>query len=1314
VINNIKQEKKLESLSHLPSFAEYLLTHKLDEYVMEQLRLFKLYDVPLLRLLKNLSDEELFNLTKSGAKDLLSFLSQNNIKEYLKHSIERWLNNQLPNIDKHQVIAEDITLVSFIRKRALTGLAFEYANDTEQLLKLVEEIDILILELETSLSNVYMNLLKEKIEEHSNIIEKINSTTPGAIYVFDLEEHQNVYYNKHLQEVFGYSSEDLNILKKEAVSQLIHPEDYNLLKSQSQKIKEAKDGETITYKYRIKLKDGNYKWLQNTESVFKRNNNGEVKQLIGITLDIHKDEIIAKQLQQSQHELLNAQEIAQLGSFTWNFSNSHSHASEETKKILELQDENFETFMNKVHPEDQQKVRDAVKESLKTGTYECEYRLNANDKQKIIWSKGQVTFNNGIAETMNGTIMDVTERYQLIEQLKKNENLYKQAQAITHIGNYTWDLLTGNMEWSDELYRIYGLEPGKSKINFEFVQQIHHPEDVEIINEMVNDAIEKKQSFNFYYRIKLKDEIKILHARGNIVLDSEGNAITCIGTAQDVTEKQTLIRKLEQSDLLYKKVESLAKMGNWNWNLVTNKLDWTDELYRIYGLKPQQEEITIDKFLSFIHPADKAFVEAGLDDYKKKKFIDYTFRIITANGETKSLRSIAEVQYNDKGQAIAVVGTERDVTEKQELIGQLQQSERLFKQAQALAHLGNWSFEIDTKQYEWSDEMYKIYELERGNEVTYEEWQTFIHPDDKEDVLTYLDECIKYKKPYDKTHRIILRSGEIKVLHRKAEFISDDNGRVVKMLGTTQDITEQYLVQQELKENQNFIKKITDAAPSIITSYNINNGKYSYISGGIKKLLGYDPREALEKGIDFFMSIIHPDDLEALVIKNQKALEEANSLPSKTDIIVDFTYRMKGIDGNYHWFQTYGTVFDRNSEGKVEHILNISHDITEQMEAKDKIAEQEFFIQQVAEASPTILYIFDIGNNSIEYINREIFFVLGYTTDEVETMGSTVIKQLYHPDDYELLPERKESKKKFQHRNSMIQYECRVKGKDGEWKWLLVREVIFKSDEAGKPLQILGAALDISKRKDMEKSLLQNSFQLQQSNASLEEFAYVASHDLKEPLRKISTFGDRLVNTQIDNLSDDGKIYLKKIVDASQRMQTMINDLLSISMITGDRSFQQFSLQNILQDVIQTLEFKIEQKNAIITFDELPEAHIVPSQFRQLFQNLISNSLKFITEDVQPRIEIKHSFLQPDEVNINITKAAQYLKIDITDNGIGFEDEFAGKIFQIFQRLHGRSEYEGTGIGLAICKKIVEHHGGVIYANGILNKGATFTIILPA
>ncbi len=149
--------------------------------------------------------------------------------------------------------------------------------------------------------------------------------------------------------------------------------------------------------------------------------------------------------------------------------------------------------------------------------------------------------------------------------------------------------------------------------------------------------------------------------------------------------------------------------------------------------------------------------------------------------------------------------------------------------------------------------------------------------------------------------------------------------------------------------------------------------------------------------------------------------------------------------------------------------------------------------------------------------------------------------------------------------------------------------------------------------------------------------------------------------------------------------------------------------------MLQTLEFKIEHKAAVIHADPLPEANIVPSQFRQLFQNLLSNSLKFVREGVQPVIEIKHSFVMPQEVeNLQLTKADQYHKLQFTDNGIGFEDEYAGKIFAIFQRLHGRSEYEGTGIGLAICKKIVEHHGGAIYASGEPNQGATFTIILPA
>ncbi|MGV3658250.1 MAG: PAS domain-containing sensor histidine kinase, partial [Chitinophagaceae bacterium] len=637
-----------------------------------------------------------------------------------------------------------------------------------------------------------------------------------------------------------------------------------------------------------------------------------------------------------------------------------------------------------------------------------------------------------------------------------------------------------------------------------------------------------------------------------------------------------LIEKLKRNEHLYKQAEVMANMGNYSMNLMNGEIEWTDQLYKIYGLDPQAEKITLERFYTLIHPEDRESVDASIEAFYKEGYADYTFRIITANGDIKILRSISQLEHDDKGRPVLVIGTEQDVTEHQNLVNRLEKSEWLNRHAQAIARLGNWSFNLKTGDLYWSDELFRIYEFEPPEQISFDLFVSFIHPDDKEDVIAYYNECLQQKKPYNKKHRVVLRNGKVKTLHRKGDLRLDADGEVLEFFGTTQDITEQQAAEMELLEKQNFIQKIADA-------------------------------------------------------------------------------------------------------------------------------------------TPTILYLYNVAENRFVYINREVFYVLGYTADEVLNAGTKATTLLYHPDDYHLLPQRPESDTKFQHADSMMQYECRMQNKEGEWCWLLVREVMFKTDEEGNIVEILGAALDISKRKEMEKALMQNAYQLEQSNASLEEFAYVASHDLKEPLRKISTFGDRLLHTQLELLSEDGKTYLKKIVEASQRMQNMISDLLSISMITGDNAFEPYSLQSILEEVLQTLEYKIEQKGAVINAQTLPEINIIPSQFRQLFQNLLSNSLKFVKPDVQPQITIKHTFLQPEETeSLQLKKAGSYLRLQFTDNGIGFDEEYAGKIFAIFQRLHGRSEYEGTGIGLAICKKIVEHHGGIIYASAQEQQGATFTIILPA
>jgi PAS domain S-box-containing protein len=1200
----------IRNLRYLPSYASYVLEQQLAEFVRFQIKLSRDIEVPLLKLLDKLTEEQLVQLATQGATELLNCLKENNAENFIKESTERWRTNQLPQVNMYDVMAEDITLITYVRKQALLHFINGYCSSMEQAIELVKEIDLFCLRSETEATNTYIDLLKNRIDEHSHFIEKINNTSPGIIYVFDLLDQREIYSNNKVGTLLGYDNEELHQMGTNVLSKLMHPEDQVAAQEYLESLRNAKDGEILSFRYRLKDKFGEYRWMRCYETIFRRNTKGTAKEIIGIALDVDREKRTADELKKQEAQL---------------------------------------------------------KESLQ-------------------------------------------EQSRITEELKRNEERYKKAEALTHLGSYTWDLKANKIKWSDELFRIYDMEPQDRLID---------PAEIRIFNrsagpiKYVEEAIADGKPYEFIYEIEtIKGNKKTLQAYGEMIYDENNKPVTIIGTAQDITEKYNLLETLEHSRDVYKEAEVLANMGNWSWNLATNKLEWTDQLYRIYGMEPQSEEITIDTFLSFIHPDDKPVIEKAIANAYDEAFLDYSFRIITRDGKTKILRSISRLKKDEKTGEFFVYGTERDITEKQTLIDRLKKSEELYKQAQALVNLGNWSYDLKTQQYTWSEEMFSIYEVAKGTLPPTDAVVDMMHPEDRDKVLDYLNECIQTGTPYDFIHRIILPSGKIKYLHRKGELVYENN-QPVKLIGTTQDVTERELVQQELKENQTFIRKIADAAPSIIASYNINTGKYVFISEGLNKLLGYDPQEALEKGIEFFLDIIHPDDLASMASKNAQAIEAANK-DVENDLIAEFTYRIKDIAGNYRWFHTFGTIFDRNEQGKVEHLLNISLDVTDQIETTRRLQEQEHFIQNLADASPTILYLYDVEKDAMIYMNREVFFVLGYDPDEILDAGSQVTERLYHPDDWHLLPERRASEKRFQQSTSMIQYECRMKYKDGAWRWFLVREVGFKTNEEGRVVQIVGAALDIQKRKEIESQLLQNSFQLKQSNASLEEFAYVASHDLKEPLRKISTFGDRLVETNGDQLNESGKLYLKKIIDASQRMQTMISDLLSISMISGNRSFERYSLQEVLNDTLQTLEFKIEQKNAIVKADALPETNMIPSQFRQLFQNLLSNSLKFVKEDEQPLIRITHQYLTPDEVaGYQLSKSTKYHKIEFIDNGIGFDNAYAGKIFTIFQRLHGRSEYEGTGIGLAICKKIVEHHGGVIFAAGKEGEGATFTIILP-
>jgi light-regulated signal transduction histidine kinase (bacteriophytochrome) len=237
---------------------------------------------------------------------------------------------------------------------------------------------------------------------------------------------------------------------------------------------------------------------------------------------------------------------------------------------------------------------------------------------------------------------------------------------------------------------------------------------------------------------------------------------------------------------------------------------------------------------------------------------------------------------------------------------------------------------------------------------------------------------------------------------------------------------------------------------------------------------------------------------------------------------------------------------------------------------------------------------------------------------------------------------------------------------------------------------------------------------LEQSNRELQDFASVASHDLQEPLRKIQAFSDRLRSRCAAALDEHGRDYLDRIQNAAGRMHTLINDLLTYARVaTKARPFVTTDLVAITREVVSDLEARIEQVNGRVDVGELPNVEADPLQVRQLMQNLIGNSLKYNRPDVPPVVKIYSHHLHEGLAKTQNAQPSPQFQIMVEDNGIGFDEVYADKIFTIFQRLHGRNEYEGTGVGLAVCRKIVERHSGTITARSTPGKGSTFTVTLP-
>ncbi|TAF07848.1 MAG: PAS domain S-box protein [Nostocales cyanobacterium] len=953
------------------------------------------------------------------------------------------------------------------------------------------------------------------------------------------------------------------------------------------------------------------------------------------------------------------------------------------------------------------------------------------------------------------SLSDITELKQTEELLRQSEAKYRllvenlPLGLVVHAVDTT--IITCNAKACELLELTVSQMQGKTVLDpaWHFLREdeIVMPPSEYPINQVISTLQPLKNFVAGVNRPQSKTQIWLL-VNAFPEFNSDGTLKQVVVTFVDISEREAALKErklaeiaLKNSEERFRQIAENLPEVIWMTNIQKSEIIFVSPQYeKIWGRSRESLYQQPQTWLTPIHQDDQERVRNAILHQATLSEYDEEYRIIQPDGTMRWIRDRAFPIANDQGIVYRIAGFAEDITERkekeeelrqlnEELEARVEQRTTALRESQAMLQLV-----LDTipQRVFWKDRQSVI----RGcNRIFAED-------------IGYTPEAILGRDPYDisatpeevdfyiQCDRHVITTGKPQLhiqetLHKPDGSLMwietnkvplrDADGNIIGILGTYEDITNRRIAEEALRYSEERFRIALNNSPIVVFNQDLNL-RYTWI---YNPALGYKPEEVVGR---FDTDLFLPQDAERLEDCKRRVLESCQGV--REEIVI-------GTEDN---FTCYVLTIDplRDRHGDIEGVTCAALDITDRKKAEMALKESQYLIERITEASPDILYIYDLQEKRNIYTNQEIGRLLGYSPADIQSMGSSMFLQLAHPDD---IPKVIAHHARFATANDedVWEIEYRIRDHQGKWRWFLSHDTVFSRDGENQPKQIIGAALEMTERKQIEAELRQKNAELARATRLKDEFLANMSHELRTPLNAILGMSEGLLEEVFGEISDRQKRAITTIERSGKHLLELINDILDLSKVEAGKLELQLTTVACSYVCDSSLTFVKQQalkKNIQLSVEipaNLPDLFVDERRIRQMLINLLNNAVKFTPDGGSVKLVVQQEmgsvkeearvqgagcrgdeFLPLSDVT-NPQSPNQWICFSVIDTGIGIAQEELNKLFQPFVQIDSslNRQHNGTGLGLALVQRLVELHGGEITVTSQVGEGSCFQVRIP-